>query len=649
MLSDSDSDSDYDGGGGGGGRSSSVGRCLASIGVDATRDLGACSSLTEEFTKIKRAYFRKILVVHPDKGGDAAEFREVNAAWELIRKLYEDRAVGSFADAAAAPAQDRYDFDYAGKASGSARGSGGRGGGSGGGGSGWASSAPRTHMPWQYYYDAAAQEVPPYKVELARSGRSKCNATRAARKCNPEDPLISKGEIRIGSLDAQAGTYSRWIHLECWRVPSRIWLGLAREEDGAGGADTGSLEECIAALSSMNEVQFTGFNDLSERDQREVASHAMKKANWARRQGRRAVTTTSRGAGAGSQSHAAAAAAAAAAAGAGASSAGGFSAGKGHSASGSGGGYEGDASGMAPTSGNAQSLVGRGGATSTALVAPPAARSRFYVIPRPGVNGAPRDFLKGKTVVMTGIFPEIGGGAGLNLGKDRLRSMCESFGARVTSAISGKTDMLIVGKEPGASKVSKASSSAKCQLVSLADLTLSIQGEQRLEAAAPPEIESFSAGYSGNSILNNLENGGARRLVEAARAPKPAGGEEGGRTARPGPKAARKKRAPAAAKKKRAPAAKAKPEPKAKKSAAAKKTATGAKKTATGAKKTAAGAKKTAAGAKRTAGGARNTAAGSKRKKREEGAAATRAPAKARKGKARATKKAEENALALAP
>ena len=37
----------------------------------------------------------------------------------------------------------------------------------------------------------------------------------------------------------------------------------------------------------------------------------------------------------------------------------------------------------------------------------------------------------------------------MNLGKDRVKAMCESFGARVTGSVSGKTDILIVGKEPG--------------------------------------------------------------------------------------------------------------------------------------------------------------------------------------------------------
>ena len=33
---------------------------------------------------------------------------------------------------------------------------------------------------------------------------------------------------------------------------------------------------------------------------------------------------------------------------------------------------------------------------------------------------------------MTGVFPEVGGGAGLNLGKERVKAMIESFGGRVT-------------------------------------------------------------------------------------------------------------------------------------------------------------------------------------------------------------------------
>jgi BRCT domain type II-containing protein len=60
-----------------------------------------------------------------------------------------------------------------------------------------------------------------------------------------------------------------------------------------------------------------------------------------------------------------------------------------------------------------------------------------FVMPVPGMNGAKACSLKGKTFVLTGIFPEVGGGQGLNLGKDKVETMITSFGGTVTSAISG--------------------------------------------------------------------------------------------------------------------------------------------------------------------------------------------------------------------
>jgi len=69
--------------------------------------------------------------------------------------------------------------------------------------------------------------------------------------------------------------------------------------------------------------------------------------------------------------------------------------------------------------------------------------------PVPGRNGAQSEALKGKTVVLTGVFPEIGGGMGLNLGKERLKAIVTAFGGRVTSSVSSKTDILIVGCQPG--------------------------------------------------------------------------------------------------------------------------------------------------------------------------------------------------------
>ena len=75
--------------------------------------------------------------------------------------------------------------------------------------------------------------------------------------------------------------------------------------------------------------------------------------------------------------------------------------------------------------------------------------SEVYAPPVPGRNGAQSEALKGKTVVLTRVFPEIGGGMGLNLGKERLKAIVTAFGGRVTSSVSSKTDILIVGCQPG--------------------------------------------------------------------------------------------------------------------------------------------------------------------------------------------------------
>ncbi len=124
---------------------------------------------------------------------------------------------------------------------------------------------------------------------------------------------------------------------------------------------------------------------------------------------------------------------------------------------------------------------------------------KHFILPVAGADG-PADFLRGKTVVLSGIFPEIGGGTGLNMGKDRLKKMIESFGGRVTSAISGKTDYLVIGKAPGMSKVTKARSQPHCQLLTPTDLKKAICGEQQIEDAASVQIESFSAGYFGRGL-----------------------------------------------------------------------------------------------------------------------------------------------------
>ena len=73
-----------------------VQECLATLDV-VNENFSGCSNIEEEWKVIKRAYFAKILVAHPDKGGDAAEFRDIQTSFESIRQLYDAKKVSSFA------------------------------------------------------------------------------------------------------------------------------------------------------------------------------------------------------------------------------------------------------------------------------------------------------------------------------------------------------------------------------------------------------------------------------------------------------------------------------------------------------------------------------------------------------------------------
>jgi hypothetical protein len=120
-----------------------------------------------------------------------------------------------------------------------------------------------------------------YKVELAKSGRSKCvQKTKSAKMCFGQE-VIDKGEVRIGTSILIGPWYNgirsyRWMHLNCWRVPSRIWLGIP---DPEVCQDKSKFEE---ALSSMNQVLFTGFDALSPTDKDRVIIHIMDKSHWAK-------------------------------------------------------------------------------------------------------------------------------------------------------------------------------------------------------------------------------------------------------------------------------------------------------------------------------------------------------------------------------
>lgn len=373
--------------------------CLAAVGA-APAGLRSCSGLKEEWSFIKKAYFKKILTCHPDKGGDAAVFRDVLAAFEVLRELFESSQIKSFASENAQSTADAYKGrkdDFRGM------------------------STPS----WEYYAEAAKEGYATYRLELARSARSRCQASGS---------FIEKGELRIGFM-LESGGYGLWVRMGCWRVPSKVWLGLPDP------AKTRDLKKFERALMRMNEVSLCGVSELKKTERKKVVRYVMDKKHWTF--GGAVEKVRKKPAAGGARAK------------------------------------EADADNADP-----------GG--SIVAVAPE--REKF-VVPIPG-RGAPKGSLAGKSFVITGTFPEVGGGAGFKLGKDRVKKMIESFGGKVASSVSGKTDVLVVGKLPGSSKVSKARASRKISLLSIRDLKLGLErGCLEGGKAKPIAIKEFARGF----------------------------------------------------------------------------------------------------------------------------------------------------------
>ena len=454
-----------------------IASCLASIGISSPNLLADAADLAGEWAAIKRSYFKTALRAHPDKGGDAAAFREVQAAFEALRSIYDT----------ASPA---YRFSMA-------------------------ANQPTAKSPldglmntpsWEYYAEAAQETVPMYRVERAKSNRSRCMAKGNARSATClKDDCIEKDELRVGWMNMESGSYQNWVHLKCWRVPNRVWLGLP---DPAKCQD---VHVFAAALKSMGAVLLSGLGELSDGELRAAVRFCMNKANWARKvelKDRPAIASPADASSSGSSSAVA-------------------KAGRTSGPSSSSGGAV-PSLALVPAAVTASGV----GSSSDKLVV-----SNRFRIPVPGRDGRPNS-LAGKTIVLSGVFPEVGGGAGLSLGKERTTAMLASFGARVTSSVSGKTDVLLVGKEPGYAKVSQAQAQG-CALLSLHDVAQglvrgSIEDVMRVRRKTPLEIESFSAGFRGNGLALKLGHRRAAELRAGYCGPSPS-------SARPGSKPAANK------------------------------------------------------------------------------------------------------------
>ena len=95
-------------------------------------------------------------------------------------------------------------------------------------------------------------------------------------------------------------------------------------------------------------------------------------------------------------------------------------------------------------------------------------------------EGAQGGILEGLRFILTGVWPDQGGGHGLTLGKERVKSRIEKFGGIVTKSFSRLTNALVIGDTPGPKKVIEAHNRSM-KIITLAQLNDLILGDLTLE------------------------------------------------------------------------------------------------------------------------------------------------------------------------
>ncbi len=139
-------------------------------------------------------------------------------------------------------------------------------------------------------------------------------------------------------------------------------------------------------------------------------------------------------------------------------------------------------------------------------------------------------------MVLTGTFPELvdagsdevptGEAEALHAGKAQVKTWLEKHGGRVTGSISGKTSFVLLGDEPGASKVDDAER-RKLPIVDLKTLREILAAENaqggsrvmaKLRKTPAPQIETYSSGFDGSAAkrLAKMENNGGGKAPRVA-------------------------------------------------------------------------------------------------------------------------------------
>ena len=520
-----------------------VRRALLTIGVDETKLSG--QDVDQGWRVIRQTFRGACLTKHPDKGGDSAEFSALLESFEVVKQAYEMRGFQSFIEffskgRGAKKTRTRRAKTMTTRAATTAM-------------------APelmgdlRDVRPIsEFFMSALEADVPPYCIELAKSGRSACQMSRRVKTKYPctgmdlgegfpsegegddvtelvvtGEKLIAQGSIRCGFYVEESDSYGFWSHLACWRVPKAFWFEFPQNPGTADWTE----QAFVKAFENMSEVIFTGWTQLSAADKLIVVRHCMRQKNWASFEDvhpRLADTLKTE-----TKKKIAAAA--------------------------------GPAPAEKEISSSGKALVKMeddvAGNESKPLfvplqksvVAPPPPK---VLIPVPNIDGAiamslAKTNAKPKRFVLTGIFPELESStkriSSLNHGKAQATRLIEDFGGVVRTAVSGATDFLLVGSEPGVHKLTEARDRG-VPLIDLARLLDMIHGKH-IEEAPPVEIKKFSTGFRGSGLALDMsrEQLDDLRVSAAAIAPVPA--EEEAKyfpstSKEPSPKRPKKRKAP---------------------------------------------------------------------------------------------------------
>jgi hypothetical protein len=112
----------------------------------------------------------------------------------------------------------------------------------------------------------------------------------------------------------------------------------------------------------------------------------------------------------------------------------------------------------------------------------------------------------GKTFVLTGIFPTMGGGSGLDVGKAALTKLIVESGGTVKDSVTKRTDYLVTGVAPGGAKVFKARElKIKCIELDVVKRMCSGGVYSHVHVISKAiTAEAFSRGFNGNGVGRKL-------------------------------------------------------------------------------------------------------------------------------------------------